>query len=98
MQADIIINTQPRLIIAQSPTPVTYMTRKSADEIVTQIQEGEFFFRGTLRRTQGNTFIGEDQQVRVMYDLGTSQVVVINKKTGTEYYNYVFSMADEGKL
>ncbi|WP_373481134.1 hypothetical protein [Geminocystis sp.] len=42
--------------------------------------------------------MGEDKQVRVMYDKGTSHVVIINKKTGTEFYNYIFSMADEGKL
>lgn len=88
-----IINPQPRLIAAQSHViPTTYMTRKSNDEIAVQIQEGEFNFVGTLRRTQGSMYIAEDWQVRVMYDTQTHHVVVINKNTGTEYYNYVFSM------
>lgn len=83
---------------AQSPSPVTYMTLQSANEIRTQITEGEFKFWGTLRRTSGNIFVGEDSQVRVMYDKDTSRVVVINKVTGTEFYNYFFSTANEGKL
>jgi hypothetical protein len=92
-------STQPALIImAQSPTPVTYMTPLSANAIRTQITEGEFRFRGILRRTTGKMFVGEDSQVRVMYDKGTSHVVVINKVTGTEFYNYVFSTANEGYL
>ncbi|WP_013324569.1 hypothetical protein [Gloeothece verrucosa] len=85
-------------IIANSPTPVTYMTPRNNNQIAVQIKEGEFTFRGTLRRTSGNMFIAEDRQVRVMYDRGTSRLVVINKKTGTELYNYIFSMADEGSL
>ncbi|WP_200817583.1 SH3 domain-containing protein [Calothrix rhizosoleniae] len=88
-----IINAQPRLIAAQNHIiPTTYMTRQNENEIAVQIQEGEFNFRGTLRRTQGSMYIAEDWQVRVMYDTQTHHVVVINKKTGTEYYNYVFSM------
>jgi hypothetical protein len=86
------------MIVAQSPTPVTYMTPQNANTIAVQIREGEFFFRGMLKRTSGNMFIAEDEQVRVMYDKGTSHIVVINKKTGTEYYNYIFSIADEGAL
>lgn len=86
------------MIMAQSPTPVTYMTPQNANTIAVQIREGEFFFQGMLKRTSGNMFIAEDKQVRVMYDKGTSHVVVINKKTGTEYYNYIFSIADEGAL
>ncbi|WP_013323750.1 hypothetical protein [Gloeothece verrucosa] len=85
-------------IVANSPTPVTNMTPKNANQIAVQITEGEFSFRGTLRRTSGNMFMAEDRQVRVMYDRGTSRVVVINKKTGTELYNYNFSIANEGSL
>lgn len=83
---------------AKSPTPLTAMTLRNPNEIMTQITEGEFKFRGLLRRTSGNMFVGEDNQVRVMYDKGTSRVVVINKVTGTEFYNYIFSTANEGKL
>ncbi len=83
---------------AKSPAPLTYMTPQGSNMIMTQITEGEFRFRGPLRRTSGNKFSGEDGQVRVMYDKDTSRVVVINKVTGTEFYNYFFSTADEGKL
>ncbi|UBF26221.1 hypothetical protein K9N68_32730 [Kovacikia minuta CCNUW1] len=38
---------------AKSPTPLTYMTVRNSDEIMTQITEGEFKFRGLLRRTSG---------------------------------------------
>lgn len=85
-------------VIAQSPTPVTYLTEVSPDEIVMQITEGEFKFHGYLERTSGNMFVGHDEQVRVMYDRDTSRVVVINVQTGDEYYNYFFSTADEGAL
>lgn len=83
---------------AKSPTPLTYMTPQGANTMMVQITEGEFKFRGPLRRTSGNKFTGEDRQVRVMYDKDTSRVVVINKVTGTEFYNYFFSTANEGKL
>ena len=84
------------LIVAQAP--ITTMTKKSRDQIAVTIKEAEFRFQGTLKRTSGNTFIGEDRQVRVIYDQGTSHVVVINKKTGDEFYNYIFSITDEGRL
>lgn len=78
--------------------PKTYMTVVDNNNIVVQITEGEFFFHGYLERTSGNMFVGQDEQVRVMYDRGTSQLVVINVQTGDELYNYTFSMADEGSL
>jgi hypothetical protein len=43
-------------------------------------------------------FIGQDSQVRVMYDQGTSRITVINKVTGTEFYNYIYSTVNEGSL
>jgi len=42
--------------------------------------------------------MAEDKRVRVMYDKDTSRVVVINVVTGTEFYNYIFSTANEGAL
>ena len=90
--------SKPTTTAAKSPTPLTYMTPQGANVMMVQITEGEFRFRGPLRRTSGNMFAGEDSQVRVMYDKGTSRVVVINKVTGTEFYNYFFSTANEGKL
>ncbi|MEB3359438.1 MAG: hypothetical protein VKK04_22120 [Synechococcales bacterium] len=86
------------LVVAQSPTPVTYITEVSQDELEIEITEGEFYFHGYLERTSGNMFVGHDAQVRVMYDRDTSRVVVINILTGDEYYNYFFSIADEGAL
>jgi hypothetical protein len=85
-------------IIAQSPIPVTYVTKIDNNQIVMQITEGEFRFHGYLKRTSGNTFVGQDEQVRVIYDRSIAHIVVINVKTGTEYYNYVFSDVDEGAL
>ena len=84
------------MIMAQ--TPITTMTKKSRDQIAITIKEAEFKFKGTLKRTSGNTFIGEDRQVRVIYDKNTSHVIVINKITGDEFYNYIFSITDEGRL
>jgi hypothetical protein len=84
------------MIMAQ--TPITTMTKKSRDQIAITIKEAEFKFKGTLKRTSGNTFIGEDRQVRVIYDKSTSHVIVINKITGDEFYNYIFSITDEGRL
>ncbi|MGI0485807.1 hypothetical protein ACN4EK_10245 [Pantanalinema rosaneae CENA516] len=81
-----------------SPTPVTKMTQRNANQIAAQITEGEFRFSGILNRTSGKTFIGSDNQVRVIYDRGAGRVTVINKVTGTEFYNYQFTDVDEGKL
>lgn len=86
-------------VVAQSPTPVTYVTRVGdPDQLVIQITEGEFRFHGYLERTLDDTFVGEDDQVRVTYDRSTGRVVVINVRTGDEYYNYFFSEVDEGSL
>ena len=84
------------LIVAQAP--ITTMTKKNRDQIAVTIKEAEFKFKGTLKRTSGNIFIGEDRQVRVIYDKSTSHVIVINKITGDEFYNYIFSITDEGRL
>lgn len=88
----------PVLVISQSSNPLTYLTEIDSDTIVMQITEGEFIFHGWLSRTSGNTFTGEDDQVRVSYDRGTKRIVVINKQTGTEFYNYFFSDVNEGTL
>lgn len=89
---------EPSFVISQSSNPLTYLTEIDSDTIVIQITEGEFIFHGWLSRTSGNTFTGEDDQVRVIYDRDTKRVVVMNKQTGTEFYNYFFSDVDEGAL
>jgi hypothetical protein len=86
--------------IAQSSQPEkTYMTpQRDPNQIAIQINDGEFVFSGMLKRTSGNMYIAQNQKVRVMYDKGTSRVVVINVVTGDEFYNYFFSIANEGSL
>ncbi|BAZ37004.1 hypothetical protein NIES4101_29250 [Calothrix sp. NIES-4101] len=96
-KADIMI-PQPQIIAQRKIVPLTYMTRRNRNQIAIRLQEGEFKFQGILQKTKGNVYIAQDRQVRVMYDLGTKRVVVINRKTGTEYYNYIFSMKNEGAL
>lgn len=89
------VQPAPMLLAAD---PTTYMTVIDNNTIVVQITEGEFFFHGWLERASGNMFVGQDEQVRVMYDRSTSRLVVINVRTGDEFYNYFFSTADEGAL
>ena len=81
-----------------SGTPVTEMTTRNANQIAVRITEGEFKFSGVLTRTSGNKFSGSDGRVRVMYDRGAGRVVIINEATGTEFYNYQYTDANEGSL
>ncbi|MEO1067849.1 MAG: hypothetical protein AAFW95_01825 [Cyanobacteria bacterium J06638_6] len=81
-----------------SNVPTTILTPLNANQFRARITEGEFVFDGVLTRTSGNTFVGADRQVRVIYDLSSSRVVVINAITGAEFYNYPFSTVDEGYL
>lgn len=81
-----------------SPAPETYITPESTNEITAELTEGEFYFYGPLVRSSGNTFVGSDGRVRVIYDRDTSRIVVINVVSGTEFYNYFFSEVDEGYL
>jgi hypothetical protein len=84
------------MLLAANPT--TYMTVIDNNTIVVQITEGEFLFHGWLERTSDDMFVGQDEQVRVMYDRSTSRLVVINVRTGDEFYTYFFSPAAEGAL
>lgn len=97
VKAESLTIKEKPMVVASKPAR-TNMTVTGKNTIAVNIKDAEFVFNGTLKRTSGNMFIGEDRQVRVMYDKGTSHVVVINKKTGTEFYNYIFSIADEGSL
>ncbi|MBE9157026.1 hypothetical protein IQ265_09335 [Nodosilinea sp. LEGE 06152] len=91
-------STSARTAAAPSATPRTNLSQIADNQIAAYITEGEFVFDGMLYRTSGNSFIGEDGRVRVMYDKGTSRMVIINVVTGTEFYNYTYSMANEGSL
>jgi hypothetical protein len=90
--------TPARSYVAPSATPSTNLSQIADNEIAAYITEGEFSFDGILYRTSGNSFIGEDGRVRVMYDKGSSRMVIINVVTGTEFYNYTYSIANEGSL
>lgn len=90
--------TPARSSAAPSATPTTNLSQIADNEIAAYITEGEFAFDGMLYRTSGNAFVGEDGQVRVMYDKGTGRIVIINVVTGTEFYNYFHSTANEGSL
>lgn len=81
-----------------STVPVTKMTRRNNNQIAVQITEGEFNFSGVLTRTSGNTFIGSDGRVRVIYDRDSARVTIINVATGKEFYNYTYSDVNEGSL
>lgn len=97
VKADSLTIKEKPMLLASKPAS-TNMTVTGKNTIAVSIKDAEFKFNGTLKRTSGNYFIAEDRQVRVMYDKGTSHVVIINKKTGTEFYNYIFSVANEGRL
>jgi hypothetical protein len=91
-------STPAQTTTAPSATPRTNLSQIADNQIAAYITEGEFVFDGMLYRTSGNTFVGEDGRVRVMYDKGASRMVIINVVTGTEFYNYIYSMANEGSL
>lgn len=69
-------------------TPTTYTTIQNDNEIAIQITEGEFYFWGILKRGETGSFVGSDRQVEVIFDPRTGQVIVMNKVTGDEFYNY----------
>jgi hypothetical protein len=81
------------MLMAQSGTPITYLTSQTPDTIAIQIQDGEFFYHGTLTRSYGNLFSGTDGRVRVNYDLDSQQIVVFNTVTGDEFYNYTYPLS-----
>jgi hypothetical protein len=90
--------TPARSSATTSATPRTNLSQIADNQIAAYITEGEFSFDGMLYRTSGNAFVGEDGRVRVMYDKGTGRIVIINVVTGTEFYNYFHSTANEGVL
>lgn len=77
---------------AQSAQMETTLISKGQNQLAMTIHEkdSEFHFSGLLTKSTGDTFTGEDKQVRVIYDRKTGRVTVINKVTGTELYNYSY--------
>ncbi len=80
-------------LLAQSPLPLTSIQVVNKSTLKVTLHEGEFHYSGILRKTTGNLFQGQDQQVRVLVDRGTGRIVVINVKTGDEFYNYIHKPA-----
>lgn len=91
-------STQSAAAKPVNKAPLTKMTSRGANQIATQITEGEFRFSGVLTRTSGNKFSGSDGRVRVMYDRSVGRVVIINQATGKEFYNYSYTDVNEGRL
>ena len=76
------------------PTPVTYTTDISEDQIRIQISEGDFFFTGLLERVNGETFMAQDGRIRVVYDRDRGQIYVADVVDRTELYSYAYSKTD----
>ncbi len=74
--------------IAQNRDPETYVKVQDINSLVMQINEGEYQFRGILRRIGSKEFIGNDRQSRVVFNPYDGHVMVFNVATGTEFYNY----------
>ena len=74
--------------IAQNRDPETYVKVQDINSLVMQINEGEYQFRGILRRIGSKEFIGNDRQSRVVFNPYDGHIMVFNVATGTEFYNY----------
>ena len=81
------INISP-LEIAQNTNPETYVKVQDMNSLVMQITEGEYVFRGILKRIGSKQFIGNDQQSRVVFNPYDGHIMVYSVATGTEFYNY----------
>jgi hypothetical protein len=93
-------NNDQTISQSNSANPLTKMTRRQNQSINVEITEGEFEFYGLLKPSteKPNTFIGEDDQVRVFYDRNIGQITIINKVTGDLFYQYNYTDVDEGSL
>ena len=85
LQPDINING---IEIAQNINPDTYVKVQDINSLVMQIKEGEYVFRGILKRIGSKEFIGNDQQSRVVFNPYNGHIMVYSVATGTEFYNY----------
>ncbi|MDJ0598166.1 MAG: hypothetical protein QNJ37_04920 [Crocosphaera sp.] len=82
---DVTINS---IEIAQNRDPETYVKVQDINSLVMQITEGEYRFRGILKRIGSKEFIGNDRQSRVVFNPYNGHIMVFNVATGTEFYNY----------
>lgn len=81
------VNVNP-IEIAQNSNPETYVKVQDMNSLVMQIDEGEYRFRGILKRAGSTEFVGNDRQSRVIFNPYNGQIKVFNVATGTEFYNY----------
>ncbi|MGK7938604.1 MAG: hypothetical protein AB4062_00300 [Crocosphaera sp.] len=84
LKPDVNINIE----IAQNTNPQTYVKVQDMNSLVMQITEGEYVFRGILKRVGSKEFIGNDQQSRVVFNPYNGHIMVYSVATGTEFYNY----------
>ena len=85
LEIDVNINV---IEIAQNTNPETYIKVQDMNSLVMQITEGEYVFRGLLKRVGAKEFIGNDQQSRVVFNPYNGHIMVFSVATGTEFYNY----------
>ncbi|MGK7958382.1 MAG: hypothetical protein AB4063_24460 [Crocosphaera sp.] len=85
LETNRIINS---LEIAQNREPETYVKVQDINSLVMQITEGEYRFRGILKRIGSKEFIGNDRQSRVVFNPYNGHIMVFSVATGTEFYNY----------
>ena len=81
------VNIKP-IEIAQNRDPETYVKVQDMNSLVMQITEGEYRFRGILKRIGSKEFIGNDRQSRVVFNPYNGHIMVFSVATGTEFYNY----------
>ena len=74
--------------VAQNTDPETYVKVQDINSLVMQITEGEYRFRGILKRIGSKEFIGNDRQSRVVFNPYNGHIMVFSVATGTEFYNY----------
>ena len=85
VENDLTINS---VEVAHNRDPDTYVKVQDINSLVMQINEGEYQFRGILRRIGSKEFIGNDRQSRVVFNPYDGHIMVFNVATGTEFYNY----------
>jgi len=76
------------------PVPVTYTTVLNDDLIRIQISEGDFFYTGNLERVSGETFVGQEEDIRVVYARDRGLITVINVVEHRDLYNYAYSKTE----
>jgi hypothetical protein len=66
----------------------TSTTVRDLNTIEIKIREGEFQFRGLIKRSASKQFMGSDGKVRVLLNPYDGHVIVFSEATGEKFYNY----------